>query len=268
VAECIHGFDDGMCDICFPRMAVAPPTTVAASATSTARARAPRSTAPRPSGSRSKAPRRAAGASSAPSGPPFSSRRLYHWTHSRNLEAILLDGALRSITGGADPDVDTAAPVVRELRAAADVGDGTTVDTYVPFALSPDAARWVELRDGASGAAWSTAARLSSPTEYVMLVLPAAAVGPDAVVAHGDASAPATTFSIGDPGRAIARATREDPELSDVEVLLPSPVPIDKVTLIGVPNEPMRNRVRRMYDAVEGAAPRIVVHPPWFTPAG
>ncbi len=40
------------------------------------------------------------------------------------------------------------------------------------------------------------------------------------------------------------------------------------VTMIGVPNEPMRTRVRRMFDAVEGSAPRIVVHPPWFTPAG
>ncbi|MGN6742562.1 MAG: DarT ssDNA thymidine ADP-ribosyltransferase family protein [Amnibacterium sp.] len=254
-----------MCDICFPRTVPAPPPTVAASATTGTRARPER--APRATPSRTTtATRRVAGAA-APSGPPFGSRRLYHWTHSRNLEAILLDGALKSIADGADPDVDVAAPLVRELRAAADVGDGTPVDRFVPFSLSPDADRWAELRDGADGAAWSTAARLSSSTEYVMLVLPATAAGDDAVVAYGDASAPATTFAIGEPARAVARATRDDPELATVEVLLPGPVPLSAVTLIGVPNEPMRARVRRMFDAVDATAPRIVVHPPWFTPA-
>ena len=268
MAECIHGFDEGLCDICFPRVAPEAPPTVAASATTTTRARPARKPT-RATASRITASRRIAGVGvAAPSGPPFASRRLYHWTHARNLEAILLDGVVKSIAGGADPDVDIAAPLVRELRAAADVGDGTKVDTYVPFALTPDAERWAELRDGGSGAQFSTAARLSSPTEYVMLVVPATVAGADAVVALGDASAPATGFSIGDPARAVAKASREDPELAGVEVLLPGPVPMTAVTMIGVPNEPMRTRVRRMFDAVEGSAPRIVVHPPWFTPAG
>ena len=261
VAECIHGFEEGLCDICFPRVVPETPPTVAATTTTTAKARTTRSTGPRT--------RRVAGASarSTSTGPTFSKRRLYHWTHARNLESILLDGALRSIAGGADPDVDTAAPLVRQLRAAADVGTGKKVDAFVPFALTPDADRWIELRDGATGAAWSTAARLSSPTEYVMLVLPAATAGDDAVVAHGDASAPATVFSVDDPVRAVAKISRDEEDLAAAEVLLPDPVPIDAITLIGVPNEPMRNRVRRMFDAVEGAAPRIVVHPPWFTPS-
>ncbi len=173
MAECIHGFDEGLCDICFPRVAPEAPPTVAASATTTTRARPARKPT-RATASRITASRRIAGVgAAAPSGPPFASRRLYHWTHARNLEAILLDGVVKSIAGGADPDVDIAAPLVRELRAAADVGDGTKVDTYVPFALTPDAERWVELRDGGTGAQFSTAARLSSPTEYVMLVVPA-----------------------------------------------------------------------------------------------
>ena len=36
------------------------------------------------------------------------------------------------------------------------------------------------------------------------------------------------------------------------------------ITLIAVANEPARVRVRRMFADVEGAPPRVVVHPPWF----
>ena len=138
---------------------------------------------------------------------------------------------------------------------------------FVPFGLSPDFDRWAELRDGADGSHWSTAARLAAATEYVMLVVAAKLLGPDVVVANGDASAPATGFTIGDPARAIVRAAREDPELGAVELLVPDRVSLDTLLLIGVPNEPMRARVRRMFDAVETTPPKIVVHPPWFLPA-
>lgn len=258
MAECIHGFDDGMCDSCFPR--ARPEPAASRGATTTAQA-APRVSTPRV--------RRAPGSSATGAGrvPSFASRRLYHVTHARNLEAILLDGAILSIASGADPDVDVSAPVVRQLRATAEVGDGRTVAEFVPFGLSPDADRWAELREGALGSHWSTAAKLTGPTEYTMLVVAAEKLGEDIVIADGDASAPATTFSAKDPSRAISRATRSDADLGSVEVLVADRVPLSAVLLIGVPNDPMRNRVRRMFDAVDSPPPRIVVHPPWFIPA-
>ena len=260
MAECIHGFDEGLCDICAPRRSperVSALATAPRTASRTASTRAPARTSRTPGAAASVAPPRL---------PAFSTRRLYHVTHARNFESILLDGAIRSVSSGADPDVDVTAPVVRELRAAADVGDGRAVDGFVPFALSPDSDRWAELRSGAAGAHWSAAARLSSPTEYVMLVAGASRVGADVVVADAEASAPATRFTIGDPGRALARIAQQDPELGAVEVLVPDQVPLDAVLLIGVSNEPMRNRVRRMFDAVDRTPPKIVVHTPWFAP--
>jgi hypothetical protein len=246
VAECIHGFDEGECDICFPRKAPEPPPTVAAAATRTATRTAP----PR----QRRLTERPAGAP--PKLPPFGSRRLYHVTHVRNLEAILLDGAIRAAASGVDPDVDITAPVLRRLRAETSVGDGRAVADFVPFALSTE-----------EGARWSAAARLTTSTEYVALVVAAERIGPDVVIAEGDSSAPATHFLIGEPPRSLAIAARVDPELVTTEVLVADRVPLEAVVLLGVPNEPMRSRVRRMYQAIEATPPKIVVHPPWFAPA-
>jgi hypothetical protein len=260
VAECIHGFDEGECDICFPRKAAEPPATVAASATRTATKAPPRVTAPK----QRRLTERPAGAP--PKLPPFGSRRLYHVTHARNLEAILLDGAIRAAGSGADPGVDITAPVLRQLRAETSVGDGRPVADFVPFALSIDAVWWREFRQGAEGARWSAAARLTTPTEYIALVVAAERIGPDVVIAEGDSSAPATHFLIGEPPRSLAIAARVDPELVTTEVLVADRVPLEAVVLLGVPNEPMRSRVRQMYEAVDQTPPKIVVHPPWFAP--
>lgn len=254
MAECIHGFDDGMCDICFPRKAPEPPVTVAASSTRTATRVATRPV------------KRVPGA---PAGvpakvPPFASRRLYHVTPLPNLESILLDGELRPIASGVTPDVDVAAPLARELRAHADVGDGRHVDEFVPFTASPDAERWAELRAGAEEPHWSAAARTLTFADYAVLVTIGRDLGPDLVVADGDAAAPVTRFTLGDPARAIAVAARTDPDLVGVEVLAPGTVPMSAVNLIAVANEPARARVRRMFVDVEGTPPRVVVHPPWF----
>jgi hypothetical protein len=257
VAECIHGFDEGECDICFPRKAAEPPPTVAATATRTAPRVAPlrsRRLTERP-------------AAAPPKLPPFGSRRLYHVTHIRNLESILLDGAIRAAAAGADPDVDITAPVLRRLREETSVGDGRPVAGFVPFALSTDAEWWRELREGAEGARWSAAARLAAATEYVALVVAAERIGPDVVIAEGDSSAPATHFLIGEPPRSLAIAVRRDPELTTTEVLVAERVPLEAVVLLGVPNEPMRTKVRQMFRAVELTPPKVVVHPPWFSPA-
>jgi hypothetical protein len=259
VAECIHGFDEGMCDICFPRVTAEPAAAVATPATRTAtRAARPVSTRP--------ATRRAAGA---PAGmpakvPPFASRRLYHVTPLTNLESILLDGELRAIGSGLEPDLDVAAPLARQLRAHADVGDGRHADEFVPFAASPDAERWAELRTGAEEPHWSSAARQLTAADYAVLVAVGRDLGDDLVIADGDAAAPATRFTVGDPARAIAAASRMDPELTGVEVLAPGSVPLGAVNLIAVANEPARAKVRRMFADVDGTPPKVVVHPPWF----
>jgi hypothetical protein len=257
VVECIHGFDDGMCDICFPRKAPEPPVTVAASAT-----RSGTRVATRPV-------KRVPGA---PAGtpvkvPPFASRRLYHVTPLPNLESILLDGELRPIASGVTPDVDLAAPLARELRAHADVGDGRHVDEFVPFSASADAERWAELRAGAEEPHWSAAARGLTAADYAVLVAVGRDLPPDLVVTDGDAAAPATRFTLSEPAKAIAQAARFDPDLTAVEVLVPNAVPLTAVNLIAVANEPVLVRVRQMFADVEGAPPRVVVHPPWFAAA-
>jgi len=259
VAECIHGFDDGMCDICFPRVAPEPVAVVAATTTKTA-ARSTRVTATR------RASKRAPGAPAGlpPKVPPFATRRLYHVTPLANLESILLDGELHSVASGFLPELDVAAPLVRQLRAHAEVGDGRHVDEFVPFSVSPDAERWVELRNGAEEPHWSAAARALTPADYAVLVAVGRDLGPDLVVADGDAGAPPTRFTLSDPANAVSAAARVDPELTRVEVLAPNAVPLSAITLIAVANEPARVRVRRMFADVEGAPPRVVVHPPWF----
>jgi hypothetical protein len=261
VPECIHGFDEGLCDICFPRKAAEPPVTVAASAT---RTRAARTAPPRAPGQR-RSPSAPAGTPA--KAPPFASRRLYHVTPLTNLEAILLDGELRAVASGFTPDVDLAAPLVRDLRAHADVGDGRQVAEFVPFFASPDAERWAELREGAEPPHWAAVARSLAAADYALLVAVAKDLGGDVVVADGDAAAPRTRFSA-DAARAIAGALRVDPELSGVEVLVPGPVPLTAVNLIAVAHEPARARVRGMFADVEGAPPRVVVHPPWFATEG
>lgn len=260
MAECIHGFESGLCDICFPRT---PPEPVAVVAPSTRPAAKTGSTRPRRA-TKPVAGRAPSSAGRPVSAPPFGSRRLYHVTHLRNLESILLDGEVKARASGLEPDVDVAAPLVRELRANADTGDGRRVTEFVPFSLSPDSDRWAELRDGAEGAQWSEAARETGPADFAVLVVIGKELGQDVVVADGDASAPLTGFTLGDPAKAVQRLLRTDPELTAAEVLVPGPVPIGSVNLIAVANDPTRVRVRRMFADIEGAPPRVVVHPPWF----
>ena len=256
MAECIHGFEDGMCDICFPRVVAEPEAVTTASGTRTA-TRVKKST--RPAGGRT-----VVAPGTRVKLPPFASRRLYHVTPLRNLESILLDGAIRPMAAGLQPDIDLAAPLVRELRAHADVGDGRTVAEFVPFTVSPDADRWAELRAGAEEPHWAPVARTLSAPDYAVLVAVGRDLGADLVVADGDATRPTTQFTIADPAAGLTRAARFDPELAAVEVLVHGEVPIASLNLIAVANEPVRAKVRRMFQDVEGVAPKVVVHPPWF----
>lgn len=237
--ECIHGFDAGLCDICYPRTAPEPRA------------------APRATATQRKPAARAAGA---PAVAPYSlaTQRLFHVTHLRNLEAILHDGELRA---DATPEIDVSSETTRELRRAADLADGSRVAEHVAFYASPVAARWIELRDGAAGPHWSDAARAAKATEFVQLAIPASTLGDRILAADADAAAPATRFA-----RGAADATqllRRQPDLLAAEILAPHAVPFSDVALIGVANEPVRDQVRALLSGT-GFRPKVAVYPPWF----
>jgi hypothetical protein len=263
LAECIHGFEEGLCDICFPRQAPEP----VRRATATAR----RPAASRSGGSGATTRVQPARTSSRPT-MLLNTQRVYHVTHLRNLEAIVIDEAIRA---DASPEVDVSSATTRELRRSTELATGGSVADRVPFQLSPNAERWNELRTGAKGVHWSDAARAANPLEFVILVTSAGAVGPDVIFANGDAAAPATRFAVGDDGTALLRATYAlDPELLDAELLAAAPVPFSAITLVGVANEPVRDQVRELladagvgHDSngrSGGAAPKVAVYPPWF----
>jgi hypothetical protein len=186
-------------------------------------------------------------------------------THIDNLAAILSDGALRP---DAVPVIDVSSPTTRELRAAADLADGSTVAGHVAFYGSPTATRWLELRDGAAGPHWSDAARAARATEFLLFGVPGAALGDAVVAADADAAAPATRFAFGVPdATTLLRGTRAiDADLSDVEVLSAVPIPVGGIAAITVANEPMRDLVRYLLREA-GADPKIAVYPPWFSAA-
>jgi hypothetical protein len=233
-----------MCDICYPRT--------------------PLQTTP---ARRTPVVRRPRAGAAPPPAPPFAfaTHRFFHVTHIDNLAAILSDGALRP---DAVPEVDVSSATTRELRAAADLADGSDVAEYVAFYASPTATRWAELRDGAAGPHWSDAARAAKATEFLLLGVPGAALGDAVVAADADASAPATRFAIGVPDATtlLRRVRLTDPELVDVEVLSSGAVPVAGIAAITVANEPMRDLVRYLLREA-GAAPKIAVYPPWYASA-
>jgi hypothetical protein len=251
-AECIHGFEPGFCDICFPREQALPNPAATRIAQAKRSATLGSRTPPNAPRNRTIAPSLI-----------FSAQRIYHVTHIDNLTSILAGG----VQAGVVPYVDVSSPTTRELRETVDLLAGGTVASHVPFFLSPHANRWLELRAGAIGTHWSDAARESSPTEYVILVADAGSIGPDVVLADSDASSPEVRFAHGldDSTAQLRRMRAIDDEYRDAEVLAPSPFPIENFTLIGVANEPMRDRVKALLADAAGTVPRVAVYPPWFT---
>lgn len=269
--ECIHGLEPGLCDICSPR-----PVPEAARSTATASPRRPsrptRSTGSTGSASRAPAVR--------PPGGPAAPRldvarhRVVHVTHLDNLPGILAAGALLV---GAHPVRDVSSEVTRELRRSApyprvpgSADEERSVADAVAFALTPDSVRWRELRAGASGPAWSDAARSARATDFVALVATVGALvelDGGTVLADGDAAAATTRFASAgdrsDAARLLGRLSARDDGLAEGELLVPSDVPLTSLVLVGVSNDPVRARVRDALDAA-GAELRLAVHPPWF----
>lgn len=255
-AECIHGLELALCDVCSPRVAPQPPT-------STARARPTRASSGRAPSSRASTSRPRAGRAATPSAPtPVLEQRVFHVTHLENLEGILDAGGLLA---GARPAVDVSSELDREFRRNVEVAPGLAAAECVPFLLDVNARLWDELRSGAADARWSTAAREANPTEFVLLVSTVGTLGDATVAADGDPIAPLTRFaaSTDDRDRMLRRALASDDARLGAELLVREIVPFDALALIGVANERVRDRVREL---LRGAphVPRVVVYPPWF----
>lgn len=271
--ECIHGFDDGLCAICFPppepepKRVIAPP-------------RPTRSTGS-PSSRPARPARRVAGAASARTlhEAPLDPKtvRIYHVTHVDNLASILGEGALLADRAGAAPAVDVSAPSAREFRRSAPVpGNGSVVADYVPFLLSTDAHVWNAVRTGTPDPRLAADAVERQPADHVILVSSVAgAVGArtevegTVVVTDADAAGGSVGAASAWPEvlRMLQRLHREDEgsRLLSAEVLVRESLPLERVLLIAVGNDRVRDRVRAALDAV-GLRTRVAVYPPWFQP--
>lgn len=275
--ECIHGFDDGLCAICFPpkepeakpRAAPAPPS------------RASRGTGPR-SARPARPAARVAGAAGArklietPVDPK--TVRIYHVTHLENVASILGEGAILADSAGARPTVDLSAADARRFRRSASV-DGTdaVVADYVPFLLSTDANIWNALRTGTPDPRLAPEAVERQAADHVILVSSVAgAVGArtdtvgSVAVSDADAAAGGTAMASDWSGvlRVLQRLHRDDDgtRLRSAEFLVRECLPLERVLLIAVGNDPVRDRIRTALDAV-GLRTRVAVYPPWFQSA-
>lgn len=242
--ECIHGLDFGVCDICFPK---AKPDVVVAVKTRSTRSPG--------------APKRA------PGGPAavidVSQQRVYHLTHVSNLAAIVADGGL---VADATPTVDISSADARAARRTITVSDeGDTVASYVPFFLSPTPDAWESLRSGTADPRISVDPEIAA-TEFVLLMTSIDTLD-DYVVADGDAAHPLTRFASGtDAGARVLRKLKADEasgRMDSAEVLVPSTVPFDKITLITVANDRAKAAVKAVLTPA-GLKTRIAIHPPWF----
>jgi hypothetical protein len=274
--ECIHGFDDGLCAICFPPKEPEPAPTAAAAraprvgSTATARHGAAHPAAPRPRATAARAPKL---------GAPVDVRgtRVYHVTHVDNLGRILGAGALLADQGdpGANPAVDLAAPALREYRrmTPAPGGHGVLAE-YVPFFLGVDAPIWEAVRSGTPDPRLADDAVRRPAADHVILVSSvAAALGArtetpgDIVATDSDAAAGVALAASTWPEveRMLVRLTRVDDGagLRQGEVHVRATVPLERFALIAVGNDRVRDRVRQALSAV-GATTRVAVYPPWF----
>ncbi|MCD2444086.1 DUF4433 domain-containing protein [Agromyces sp. SYSU K20354] len=268
--ECIHGFEDGMCAICFPPKEPAKP--VAAPKPRTARA-----------GVRTARPAaRVPGAPHAASDAAIDAKamRIYHVTHLDNLGRILGSGALLADAAepGARPEVDIAAPAAREFRRTAAVGgtDAVVAD-YVPFLLTPDAHVWDAVRTTTPDPRLVATAVERPAADYVIFVSSVGValgarteVRGEVVVSDADAAVAGARTATEWPEieRMLRRLARDvdGAPLASAELLVREALPIERVSLIAVSNEKVRDRVREALRAV-GLRTRVAVYPPWFLPS-
>ncbi|MEI5585027.1 MULTISPECIES: DarT ssDNA thymidine ADP-ribosyltransferase family protein [unclassified Agromyces] len=292
--ECIHGFDEGLCAICSPpaepdpavaaarsRQVRTPGTSHEAAAAAEARAAKAKS-AGRPAASartaRQPGTRVARGAGGAGEAPvDAGAMRLYHVTHIENLGRILGAGAILADAGDppAQPAVDLAAPAARAFRRSATVGaTGARVAEYVPFLVSTDAHVWESIRTGTPDPRLNAEAVGHPIADHVILVTSvAAAAGArlgeagHVVVTETDAAVAGGAFAAtwAEAERSLVRLTLADEGagLRAAEVLVHGGVPLERIALVAVANDRVRDRVRAALQAV-GSKTRVAVYPPWF----
>ena len=239
-AECIHGFEAGLCDTCFPKAVPEKPKAV-----------------------RSSAPPRKAGASRPGAAPiAIADQRIYHVTHIDNLPGILDAGGL---VADSRPVVDVSSPLTRELRATATAVPGVAVSEYVPFYLAPDATVWESLRTSTPDPRWSEAGLEANPLDFIFLISTARTLADDSVIADGDAAGTYTRFAGTDEERdlMLRRLYRDEDAKLGAEALVKGSFAFDEVHLVGVANDPARDRVKKLLDDAQ-FSPRVVVYPPWF----
>ncbi|GAA1055625.1 hypothetical protein GCM10009571_06980 [Agromyces luteolus] len=276
--ECIHGFDEGLCAICSP-----PPEPAAAPKPARATRKPTGRSAPReraavrgagPAAS-ARSARAASGASAAPV--DVGASRIYHVTHIENLGRILGAGAILADAGDppAAPAVDIAAPAARTYRRTATVpGADATVAEYVPFLLSTDAHVWDAIRTGTPDPRLAAEAVERAAADHVILVSSVAAAAGARREVDGEVVVSATDASVGGAelaadwsavSRAVVRLTLADDGegLRTGELLVRGGVPLERIALIAVSNDRVRDRVRAALAAV-GAKTRVAVYPPWF----
>lgn len=243
MAECIHGLEVPLCDLCYPKTVVEKPKVTRAAA----------------------GPRRTAGSSTSTRSIAVGEQRIYHVTHLRNLDSILIAGELRA---DATPEVDLSSELTRQLRRTAETATGRSVADHVPFFLAPTATLWSDLRGGAAdGTRWSAAARAAVSTDFVFLVSTMKELGDDSVIADGDAAASHTRFASGTlMDGMIRRLYTDEAARITAEALVPESFEFDAVQLIGVANDRVRDTVRAKLEAA-GFATKVAVYPPWFQPA-
>ncbi len=270
--ECIHGFDDGLCAICFPPKEPEPrPVAAAAPRTRSAGGTRASRPAPRVAGSAR------VGASLVDTPIDPKTLRIYHVTHVDNLAPILGEGAVLADGAGAAPVVDMSAPDARAFRRDASVdGVDAVVADYVPFLLSTDAHVWNAVRTGTPDPRLAAGAVERQPADHVILVSSVAgAVGArtdtvgTVVVTDADAAAGGVAAASEWPDvlRMLQRLHRQEDgsRLLSAEFLVRECLPLERVLLIAVGNDRVRDRVRAALDAV-GLRTRVAVYPPWFQP--
>ena len=166
------------------------------------------------------------------------------------------------------PALDVSSAATRDARAAVTTASGTAVAAHVPFALSPHSTKWDDVRTGATGPQWSDVARKARATDFVVLVMPTSALGDEAVVSDRDATLEGARFASGaaEATPLLRRVSIGDADLLEPELLVPGSVDLAAVTLIGVPNDKMRDQVKQLLADAGGVMPRVAVYPPWFRP--
>ncbi|MCD5347797.1 DarT ssDNA thymidine ADP-ribosyltransferase family protein [Agromyces sp. S2-1-8] len=280
--ECIHGFDEGLCATCFPPKQPEPTATTTSPVRGSTRENARTAThSTRTATAEASRPSSRPSSSARPlTAPPLEvgTMRIYHVTHLDNLAKILGSGAIVPDSGGANPVVDIAAPAVREYRRTAEVpGTDAVLADYVPFLLTPDAHVWDAVRTGTPDPRLRADAVERPAADHVLLVGSVAAAR-GALTASGTIAASATDASLpgaqvvaewADVERLLRRLAHDDEtaRLATAELLVRGDVPLERIALIAVANEKVRDRVRSALAAV-GVRARVAVYPPWFLPAG